>query len=319
MATVSSVLGPLDTQNMGFTLVHEHVLAASAGVMQAFPEYINRAQVLDDAIAALSQAKAEGLGTFIDLSTVDLGRDIRLIAEASQRSGVHIIACTGIWRDIPRVFWGEHPDTIARLFIREIEQGIEGTGIRAGVIKVATHTEGVPPAGEIILRAAARAQKATGVPISTHTWAPARTGEEQVRIFQEEGVDLNRVCIGHSNETQDLGYLTGLLDQGVWLGMDRYPGGHIPSSLTWEQRTATFKQVMDAGHTDRVMLSHDASITLFNEGTPEFRAYRKGLNPDGICFIFRKVLPRLRQLGASDSDLYRITVENPRRFFEGAT
>jgi phosphotriesterase-related protein len=109
--------------------------------------------------------------------------------------------------------------------VREIEEGIEGTGIKAGIIKVASDRGGVTPPQEVILRAAARAQHRTGIPISIHTWSPDRVGEQQVRILQEEGVELNRVYIGHSNDDTDLDYLLGLLDKSVWLRMDRYPGG----------------------------------------------------------------------------------------------
>ena len=155
---------------------------------------------------------------------MDVGREIRLMGAVSRRSVINVIAATGIWRDIPMLFWATAPDMIADLFVREIEVGIEDTGIKAGIIKVANDQGGVTPEGEIILRAAARAQKRTGVPISTHTWALERVGEQQVRIFEDEGVDLNHVYIGHSNDTTDIGYLTGLLDKGVWLGLDRYPG-----------------------------------------------------------------------------------------------
>ena len=221
MATINSVLGPLDTANLSFTLSHEHVLTASAGIQQVFPEFIDRQGTIEAGVTQFQQVYAEGVRTMVDVTTMDLGRDIRLLEEVSRRSGVQIIAATGIWRDIPRVFWGATPDMIAPLFIREIQEGIEGTGIRAGVIKVANDMGGVTAEGEIILRAAARAHKATGVPISTHTWAPERVGEQQVAIFEDEGVDLNRVYVGHSNDTPDTEYLLGLLRRGVWLGLDR--------------------------------------------------------------------------------------------------
>src|SRR5262249_73162 len=160
-------------------------------------------------------AHGEGLETIVDLTPVDLGRDIRILEEVSEKSGVRIIACTGLWLDIPRVFRGETPDVLAKLFVREIEHGIEGTTIRAGTIKLANGQGGVRAPGEIVLRAAARAHRATGVPIFTHTWALERVGEQQIRILLDEGVDLSRVCIGHSNDTTDLEYLVGMLRQGV--------------------------------------------------------------------------------------------------------
>ena len=316
MATINSVLGPLDTANLGFTLSHEHVLTASAGIQQTFPEFIDRQGTIEAGVTQLRQVYAEGVRTLVDVTTLDLGRDIRLLEEVSRRSGVQIIPATGIWRDIPRVFWGATPDMIAPLFIREIQEGIEGTGIKAGVIKVANDMGGVTPEGEIILRAAARAHKATGVPISTHTWAPERVGEQQVAIFEDEGVDLNRVYVGHSNDTTDTEYLLGLLRRGVWLGLDRYPGGRMPGTPNWEQRTDTAKRLLDAGFGERIMISHDWSVSILIVNR-QMQAQRAQYNPDGYLFVSRRVVPRLKELGATDGDIENIFVNNPRRFFEG--
>lgn len=315
MATINSVLGPMDTSDMGFTLSHEHVIVTSAGIQQLYPEFIDRAGTIERAIRDLKTSYNEGLRTIIDVTTIDLGRDIRLLENVSRETGVNIICATGVWRDIPRVFWAASPDDIAPLFIREIEQGIEGTGIKAGIIKVANDMGGVTEEGEIILRAAARAQKATGVPISTHTWAPERVGDQQVRIFEDEGVDLNRVYVGHSNDSTDIGYLTGLLEKGVWIGLDRYPGSR-PELPNWEARTETAYKLMEAGFTDRIMLGHDWSVSLMIANR-EMRAARDAGNPDGYLFITRNVLPKLQELGASPQDIHKIMVDNPRRFFEG--
>lgn len=316
MAIISSVVGPIDTADLGFTLCHEHVLVTSAGVQQVYPEWIDRAGTKARAIDALRQACREGLRSMVDLTTIDLGRDVRLLEEVSRESGVNIICATGTWRDIPRVFWDASPDMIAALFVREIEEGIEGTGTRAGVIKVANDVGGVSPEGEIVLRAAARAQKATGVPISTHAWAPERVGEQQVRIFEEEGVDLDRVCVGHSNDTTDTDYLVGLLKKGVWLGMDRYPGGRMPGTPGWAGRTETVKRLLDAGYAHRVMLGHDWSTTLRADNGTRLEEQER-YNPDAYLFITRRVLPRLRDMGAGDDAIDQMMVRNPRRFFEG--
>lgn len=316
MAVINSVLGPLQTRDLGFTLSHEHVLVTSAGIQHVYPEFIDREGTIKRAVADLKQAYSEGLRTIVDVTTVDLGRDVRLLAEVSRQSGVQIVCATGTWRDIPRAFWNATPDLIAPLYIREIQVGIEGTGIKAGIIKVANDVGGVTREGEIILRAAARAQKATGVPISTHTWAPERVGEQQVRIFQEEGVDLDRVYIGHSNDTTDTDYLIGLLKQGVWIGLDRFPGGLTAGTPNWEVRTETARKLIDAGFAHRIMLGHDWSVTL-TIATKEMQETRRKYNPDGYLFITRKVLPRLRQLGVSENTIHQVMVENPRRFFEG--
>ena len=317
MAIINSVLGPMDTADMGFTLSHEHVLVSSAGIQYVYPEFIDREGTIARGISELGAARGEGLATIVDVTTIDLGRDIRLLERVSRESGINIICATGTWRDIPRVFWTADPDVVAPLYIREIEVGIENTGIRAGVIKVANDMGGVTPEGEIILRAAARAQKATGVPISTHTWAPERVGERQVEIFEDEGVDLNRVYVGHSNDTTDTEYLTGLLEKGVWIGLDRYPGRQTELTPDWEGRTQTAWKLIEAGWGRRIMLGHDWSVTL-SIASAEMQAARERHNPDGYLFITRRVIPRLKELGATDEDIEDIFINNPRRFFEGA-
>ena len=316
MPTVNSVLGPIDTANLGVTLSHEHILVTSAGIQYVYPEFIDREGTIARGIADLTQAYGEGLRTIIDVTTIDLGRDIRMLEQVSRESGVNIICATGTWRDIPRVFWTADPDVIAPLYIREIEEGIEGTGIKAAVIKVANDMGGVTPEGEIILRAAARAQKATGAPISTHTYAPERVGEQQVAIFEDEGVDLNKVYIGHSNDTTDTGYLIGLLRKGVWIGLDRFPGGRMPGTPDWRSRTDMANKLIDAGFGHRIMLGHDWSVTL-SIASEQAQEERRKYNPDGYLFVTRNVLPRLKELGASQEDIDKIMVDNPRRFLEG--
>ena len=316
MPTVNTVLGPVESSELGFTLSHEHVGTNAAGLRHTYPEFIDRASIIEQSTAALKEAYNEGLRTMVDVSTFDLGRDVEMIQEVSRMSGVQIVAATGNHLAVPRPFGDVSPDVIAPLYIREIEEGIEGTGVKAGIIKVASDRGGVTPPQEVVLRAAARAHHRTGIPISTHTWSPDRVGEQQVRFLEEEGVDLNRVYIGHSDDDTDLDYLLGLLEKGVWLGLDRYPGGRIPGTPNWEQRTEIAKKLIDAGFCHRIMLSHDYSVPKARHGEAA-QEERRRANPDGYNFIPRKVLPRLRELGASDQDIQQIMVENPRRFFEG--
>jgi phosphotriesterase-related protein len=317
MPIVNTVLGPVDTMDLGFTLSHEHVGTNAAGLRHTYPEFIDREGIIEQSVAAMREAYAEGVRTVVDVSTFDLGRDVRMIEEVSRMSGVHIIVATGNHLAVPRPFGDVSPDVIAPLYVREIEEGIEGTGIKAGIIKVASDRGGITPPQEVVLRAAARAHNQTGTPISTHTWSPDRVGEQQVRILEEEGVDLDRVYIGHSNDDTDMDYLLGLLNQGVWLGLDRYPGGRVPGTPNWEKRTEITYKLIEAGFCHRIMLSHDYSVPKARHGAA-MQEERRRANPDGYNFIPRRVLPRLKELGASDQDIHQITVENPRRFFEGS-
>lgn len=317
MPNVETVLGPIDGAQLGFTLSHEHVGTNAAGLRHTYPEIIDREGIIQQSVAALKEVREEsGVQTIIDVSTFDLGRDIGMIAEVARQSGVNIVVATGNHLAVPRPFGEVSPDVIAPMYVREIEQGIEDTGVKAAVIKVASDRGGITQPQEVVLRAAARAHLQTGTPISTHTWSPDRVGEQQVAILEEEGVDLNRVYIGHSNDDTDMDYLLGLLDKGVWLGLDRYPGGRVPGTPDWEGRTEVAKKLMDAGFTERIMLSHDYSVPKARHGE-QVQEERRRANPDGYNFIPRKVLPRLRELGASEADIHQLMVVNPRKFFAG--
>src|SRR5262245_59802431 len=125
MPTVQTATGPVDADALGFTLSHEHVTVVyGAGLREAFPFLFDWEATREKATRHLTEAKAGGIDTIIDLSTVDLGRDVEMFARVSRDSGVHIVVATGIWRDIPRLFWEADPDFIASVFVHEIEHGI---------------------------------------------------------------------------------------------------------------------------------------------------------------------------------------------------
>jgi phosphotriesterase-related protein len=315
MATVNTVLGPVNTADLGFTLSHEHIMVSAAGMRHTYPQFHDRQGTIEDGVTALKEAYDEGVRTIIDMTTFDLGRDIQLLEEVSRRSGVNIILTSGAHQTVPRVFWTVSPDDIAPLYVREVQEGIDGTSIKAAVIKSASDRGGITDREMVNLRAVARAQKTSGARISTHTWSPDRVGEQQIAVLEEEGVDLNRVYIGHSNDDTDLDYLLGMLRKGVWVGLDRFPGGRVAGTPQWQQRTEMVKRLIDAGFGHRIMLGHDHSIPRA-QPTQQLRDERRNYNPDGYLFITRKVLPYLSELGVSDGDINQIMVDNPRRFFE---
>src|SRR5262249_20898680 len=142
------------------------------------------------------------------VTPIDVGRDVRLLQEISRKSGMQIIACTGHWLTPSLSFEARSADELAEFFTLEIERGLEGTDIKPGVIKVATDQPGVTPFLDRALRAAARASKATGVPVTTHTFAAGRIGEKQAEIFESEGLSPAMVCLGHSDDTDNMDYLT---------------------------------------------------------------------------------------------------------------
>jgi len=315
MTKVNTVRGPIDSKDLGFTLMHEHLANSSAGVPQVFPEFMDSGLAMDAGIRALDDAYSEGIRSYVDVTTMDLGRDMQLIESIAKDSQMNVVLATGLWLDIPRaIINGVTPDQLANSFVKEIEIGIEGTNIKAGIIKVATSEEGVTAGNELVLRAASRAAIQTGVPISTHTAAMEKVGNDQIAIFEDEGVDLRKVYIGHSNDTDDIEYLTGLADKGCAVGLDRYPGG-FRSGLDWEERTAVVAKLVELGYQNKITLSHDFPITFMR--LPDQELARQQQNPDGVCFINRIVLPRLRQLGVQDSAIEEMMIDVPRNLFDG--
>jgi len=313
MATINSVLGDLDTSDLGFTLMHEHLIVAAAGVYRDYPELLG-SNLMDRVVDELKRAKDGGVDTIVDLTTLDLGRNIELMAEASRRSGVNIIACSGWWLDIPRFFEGVSADQMAEVFIREVEEGISGTGIKAGILKSASDIMGVTPQAEIVLRGVARAHLQTGVPIALHSYSPGQVGRQQLAIVKEEGVNLNRVKMDHSNDTTDVEYLIWLLDQGCFLGLDRYPGWNV-SPLA---RTKTLKALIDAGYADRLCPSHDGTILRVMAANPLIsEEERLKANPYGFLYMKKVVFQQLQEMGVPADIINSLCVKGPRNFFEG--
>ena len=308
MATVQTATGPIDSDNLGFTLTHEHVVVGSPPIRQQFPDLHDREGILEIAAANLAKGREAGVRTIVDLTPITLGRDAGLIREASERSGMQIIVATGLYWFLDLHLTFAPPEQLTELFVRDIRDGIGDTGVHAGVIKCATQPV-MDSFNEKVLRASAQAHRQTGVPIGTHTFVATRTGLDQVRVFQEEGVDLGRVIIGHSDDTDDISYLEEIISAGAYIGMDRIG---LPRPRTSEQRADMIAALLERGHVERICMSHDSGVmegydeALKAERTPDWR----------YTFIPREFSVLLRKRGVSDEAIVQMTVGNPRAIFE---
>lgn len=308
MPTIQSATGPIDTNDMGFTLTHEHVLVASPPILAQYPDRFDLDADLAIAVDNLKAAYEAGVRTIVDLTPITLGRNAPHIRRAAEQSGVQIIVATGLYYYHDVYFSVQPTDNITDLFIQDIEQGIGDTGIHAGVIKAATEPE-MTRLNERFLRATARAHRRTGVPIGTHTFPEAQTGLDQIGVFQDEGVDLGRVIIGHSDDSGDIDYLDQIIQAGAYCGMDRIG---LPNPRTSEQRADMVTDLVERGYANRITLSHDAgrmhgfSEEVKAERIPEWR----------YTFIPLEFSQLLRDRGVSDDDIEQMTVRNPRTIFE---
>ena len=313
---VETVRGPLDTSQLGVTLMHEHIFVLNPEIQQNYPGGWNEDARVADAVAQLEALKARGVDTLVDVTVVGLGRDIPRIQRSAAQTTLQIVVATGlyIYNDLPLFFHLRGPGTafggpevMVDMFVRDITEGIAGTGVKAAILKCTTEADGRTPGAERLLRAVARAHRLTGVPITTHTHPATYRGRDQQRVFREEGVDLTRVVIGHSGDSCDLDYVRELMDNGSTIGMDRFGIGF---PLSFEDRVNTVARLCAAGYADRMTLSHDYScfLDLFDDDV-------RALHFPGwsYTYIFDHVLPALTQRGVTDAQAHQMLVTNPQR------
>jgi phosphotriesterase-related protein len=329
MAQVETVTGPVDAAELGTTLIHEHLLARDEGLTFQFPQMGTTA---GDPIRAVSTDGAEevarecaagiverGVRTICDPSAMFLGRDVGLMRRVSEATGLQVVPCTGIYTydHLPTGLLTRDADAIADLFVHDIEQGIQGTEIKAAFIKCAADEPGITENVEKVHRAAARASVRTGAPIMAHSRPLSDTAPRQIDIFEEEGADLSRVQIAHCGDSADPDYIESLLDRGVYAGLDRFG---LEMYLPFDQRIATASALLERGRAERLFISADycATIDWFSPET-EQAMLDAGMAVDwSMNIVHDKVLPALREGGMTAEQERTMLVENPVRWLTGA-
>ena len=321
MPNLNTARGAIDTTDLGVTLMHEHVFILTTEIMQNYPEaWGDESKRVADAIARLNELKSRGVDTIVDLTVIGLGRYIPRIARiaAADRPehrrrdrAVHLqrrAACTSTSSGPGTALDG--PEIMTDMFVRDIEQGIADTGIKAAILKCATDEPGVTPGVERVLRAVAQAHRQTGVPISTHTHAGTRRGLEQQRIFAEEGVDLSRVVIGHSGDTTDS---TTSRSSSATAPTSAWTGSESTCFSRSRTESNTVARMCERGHADKMVLSHDASC--YFDALPE-ETLPVAMPNWHYLHIHNDVIPALKERGVTDEQLTTMLVDNPRKIFE---
>jgi phosphotriesterase-related protein len=321
---VQTVRGPVDTADLGTTLMHEHIFVLTADVQQNYPEeWGSEEERIADAVRRLTELAGRGVRTIVDPTVIGLGRYIpRIQRIAEQVPDLNIVVATGCYTydDVPFFFHyrgpalnaavgAEVPDPMVDMFVKDITDGITGTGVKAGFLKCAIDHQGMTPGVERVMRAVAKAHARTGVPITVHTHPGSRTGLEAARVLGEEGVDPRRVVLGHSGDTTDVDHLTELAEAGFVLGFDRFG---INLDTTFEARADTLVEMVRRGYADQIVLSQDAScyIDWLAPGVMDL------LPQWNYTHIHDDVLPYVREHGVTDEQIETMLVTNPRRYFE---
>jgi len=319
--SLQTVTGAIHPDALGKTLMHEHLLIGYPG---SAADTVNPGPSRDERVARcidrIEEMKGLGFSSMLDPCPSDLGRDVELMAAVAQKTGFQIICATGLYKQSEggypywhmRGTFGPTVDAMAEIFIREISEGIGTTGVRAGIIKVATGPGEMTDYERSVFEAAAKASTATGAPITTHT-DQGTVGDLQQKVLIENGAAANRIVIGHSCGTSDTDYHLKIARGGSYLGFDRFGLDMLQPDA---ERVAALSRLISAGAGDRVVVSHDSVWCWVGQPFPPEveAAMAKQWNPSHFSL---RIVPKLKELGVSDAQIEGLLVDNPRSFFAG--
>jgi phosphotriesterase-related protein len=325
MERINTVTGTCTPSELGRTLVHEHLLVGYPGwQMDALAPRFRRAEARSRAVEWMHRLKDHGVRTFLDPCPMDLGRDPEFMADVAQVSGMRIICTTGAYFEkegLTYTFRNLPLDDIASIYQKEIEEGIGETGIKAGLIKVATGAHKISDYERKLLTAAGRAAARCDVPIITHT-QEGTCGPEQVELLTGEGVPPHRILVGHSDGIDDPAYHRKIVGTGSYIGFDRLG---IDVILPDAIRVKNIASLVKDGHARHVCLSHDSNCgawlgrPIFAPEHPMDPALIPTMLPNWTpTHLFERVFPMLRDAGVPEEALTTMLDENPTRWFQGA-
>lgn len=291
---IKTVLGNIPECELGITLVHEHICCCSDYLYQMVRnDYLDKEQLLKVAADYLKSLKEKyGLNTFIDCTPVNIGRDIALLKEVSQKSGVNIICSTGFYYTEETVLYNSSADLIAEYIIKDAEN------VNAGIIKCAVDSEQLSDFNIKLLKASAKAQLKLNLPIVLHTNANNKNALKALDILLAEGVEPQAITVGHLSDTDDLEYVKQIAETGCFIGFDRLYDKKDKEYINRKVESINF--LCENGYTDKILLSHDASFFNGFEAKPKINEKPR------FSYCSQYILPRLSKQLANE-----IMVKNP--------
>ncbi|MFK7978014.1 MAG: phosphotriesterase [Halioglobus sp.] len=321
--TVQTVTGAIDVDALGVTLMHEHLVIGYPGwEADTLSPGPTRDEMVSICVEKIESLQAIGVQSMLDPCPNDLGRDVQLAAEVSAKTGFNIICATGLYKEdeggVP--YWhftrtvGGAVERMARLFVHELETGIGETGIRAGIIKVATGKGAITDYEYQVLEAAAIASCETGAPITTHTDSGTMGGEQQAFLLTK-GVPAHRIIIGHSCGSTENAYHRHIIDNGSYLGFDRFG---LDFFVNDDQRIEALLALLLQNKEKQIVVSHDS--VWCTRGTPFPPEILESMDSDKLfdpTHFHRNIVPKLLAGGATQAQIDALLIDNPRRFFAG--
>lgn len=315
MPTVETVRGPVDVDELGPTLMHEHIFILQQEMLDNYGRvwgepYWDEDVRVADAVAKLQRVRDGGIRTIVDPTVPGIGRFIPRIQRLNAQVDLNIIVASGVYAflELPGFLAYRDDDVITELFVREIREGINDTGVKAAFLKCVVDQHGLIGDVPRALAAVAAAGVETGVPVMVHTHAPTQIGLAALETLTGHGIDPTKIVVAHAGDSNDLDYLRAIADTGAWLGFDRCGIAHFNPD---EDRVATLAALVAEGYADRVHLSHDGACFYdFMFENPIFADE----HPDYL-HISNSIVPALLEAGVTREQLDQIMVANPRAFF----
>jgi phosphotriesterase-related protein len=319
---VNTVTGQISPDDLGITLMHEHIVFGYPGWYgdhTCAPD--NRKDSLDIGLKVMEDIKAWGVKTFVDATPNDTGRDPLLLKEISEKSGVNIVCATGFYYEdmgAPAYFKsrrgaGHAEDEIHEMFMREITEGIGDTGIRAGVIKLASSKDAITDYEKMFFKAAAKVQKETGIPIITHT-QNGTMGPQQAQLLIDEGANPGQIMIGHMTDNTNIKYHVEVLSKGVFDGFDRMGIQGMRGFPTDQEKCAVILGLIGIGYCDKIILAHDTVAKWLGRPQGPMHPMMKDWVP---THVLKNIIPFLKHAGLTEEQAHTLMVDNPRRLFAG--
>lgn len=305
---IESVTGPRAAHELEIVLPHEHILVDFIGAEAATRDRYDPDEVARVALPHLRRIREQGIGTVFECTPAYLGRDPRLLKRLAEESGLILVTNTGYYaanggKHLPAHARTESADELAARWIAEARDGIDGTGIKPGFIKIGVDAGPLDAIGRTLIQAAARTHRATGLTIAAHT-GDGRAAMDQLDVLTEEGVDPSAWIWVHAQSEKDVALHRRAAERGAWVEFD----GLAPESV--EEHVARVGQLRQANLLSRVLVSHDAG--WYHVGEPGGGSYR------GYETLVEAFLPALRESGYSAEEVARLTHANPARAFTPA-
>ncbi len=322
---VNTVTGPISTDEMGITLVHEHIVFGYPGWEgdQSMAPF-DRQAIVKTAVDTFEELKKFNLRTYVDATPNDGGRCPEIYQEVAEKTGINIICSTGYYYEGEGMsaYWklrsviGDVCQEICELFVKEITVGIRDTGIKAGVIKIGSSNGEITDYEKNVFRAAALAQKETGVPIITHT-QEGSMGPEQVSLLVEAGADPQKIQVGHMSDNLNLDYQREVCEQGVYVSWDRMGLQGLFGCPMDVERYPVMAELIKQGYGNRLMISHDSCMHVLGRPLDIPEDFQPLLADWHPSHLFQKIIPNLKKLEVTDEQITTIIEDNPKRLFTG--